>query len=599
MKYYKTAAFLSAAAAMLLSLQASAEDGTYMASAHGNNGPVYVTLQMKDDEIADVQVDENLETPGLGAPAALEMGEKILSEQSLSVDTVAGATISSRAVLEAAALALETAGYSPEDYKNAPAEMTVEEKNTDVVIVGGGLAGMVSAVRAAQEGVSVILIERSGVLGGEARYAMGWISGAGTNIQESMGIEDSPELFYEDIVGFADGEENLNVPTAKYYTENSGAAIDWLQENGVAFKEELNPGIYDPMSVLRVAWGERMGQSLVAGMQEKLDAYTGDGQVEVLLNTSVNELLTDENGAVTGVKASDGNNHEITVHAGSTILATGGYEANEEILSGMFENVVRSFMTTSDGSTIELAKQAGAGLHDMDYNAVNGGVLPNDGFYSNIYMDTTYGGLIYVDVNGNRVFDEMTQRNIIRSNAWVDAPENTLYAILTEDMIDRETPILSQGNAWMSTKDTEYALFDELTEQGELIVKADSIEELAEKTGLSGLPATVESYNEGAADGKDEQFGRTEKLEPLTDGPFYAIRTIPYCGWAAGGPMANENMEVLREDGSVIPGLYVAGEGAGFTLVSGKTPISGMYLGMASTFGIDAAVHAAEFAQKQ
>ena len=169
----------------------------------------------------------------------------------------------------------------------------------------------------------------------------------------------------------------------------------------------------------------------------------------------------------------------------------------------------------------------------------------------------------------------------------------------TEDMIDRETPILSQGNAWMSTKDTEYALFDELTEQGELIVKADSIEELAEKTGLSGLPATVESYNEGAADGKDEQFGRTEKLEPLTDGPFYAIRTIPYCGWAAGGPMANENMEVLREDGSVIPGLYVAGEGAGFTLVSGKTPISGMYLGMASTFGIDAAVHAAEFAQKQ
>ena len=107
---------------------------------------------------------------------------------------------------------------------------------------------------------------------------------------------------------------------------------------------------------------------------------------------------------------------------------------------------------------------------------------------------------------------------------------------------------------------------------------------------------TLETYNANAAAGTDPEFGRTENLQPIENGPFYAVKTIPYCSWATGGPMANENMEVLTEQGTVIPGLYVAGEGAGHALVAGKTPISGMYLGMAATFGIDAADHAAAFA---
>lgn len=165
-------------------------------------------------------------------------------------------------------------------------------------------------------------------------------------------------------------------------------------------------------------------------------------------------------------------------------------------------------------------------------------------------------------------------------------------------MLDEAQPILSIGNAWMPVKDTDWSLWKKLLNEGELIIKADTIEELAAKLSMPELAATITAYNDNAANGVDPDFGRTENLQPIANGLFYAVKTIPYCSWSTGGPMANENMEVLDEQGTVIPGLYVAGEGAGHALVAGKTPISGMYLGMDATFGIDAADHAAAYALK-
>lgn len=579
----------------LLALPATAEEVNLSGKAHGNNGPITAHVSMNGDAIASIEVETPYETPGLGLPAAQTIADAIVAEQTLDVDVVTGATVTSLATVEAVENALNEGGIDTNAWHKPAPEGETVETTADIAVVGGGFAGMVSAVRAAEQGAHVVLLERSGQLGGNARFAMGWISGAGFDIQKKLGVEDSGELFYSDIVGFAEDEENLYVPTAKYYAENSGAAIDWLQANGVEFKEELNPGIYDPMSVLRVAWGSRMGMSLIGGMQEKLDALTADGKVEILLNTNVDELIQ-ANGVVTGVKAAQKNGNTIIVNAKATILAAGGYEANEEKLTAIFDNVARSFMTASKGDTVDLAVQAGAATHDMDYNTVTGGVLPNDGFYSNIYMNTTYGGLIFVNMNGERVFNEMNARTLEKSNAWVSAPENTRYAILTEEMLDQENPILSCGNAWMPTKDADWAIWNDLLASGDLIVKAETLDELAGLLNMPMLGDTVTAYNTSVANGRDEAFGRTDNLVALENGPFYAIKTIPYCGWASGGPMANENMEVLSEDGTAIPGLYVAGEGAGHTLVAGKTPISGMYLGMSATFGIDAADHAAAYA---
>ena len=216
----------------LLALPAFAEEGTLTGKAHGNNGSVIAYVSMNEGTIASIEVEAPYETPGLGLPAVQTIADAIVAEQTLDVDVVTGATVSSLATIEAVENALNEGGIDTNAWRKPVPEGETVEMTADVAVVGGGFAGMVSAVRAAEQGAHVVLLERSGRLGGNARFAMGWISGAGFAIQKNLDVEDSSELFYSDIVGFAGGEENLYVPTAKYYTENSGAAIDWLQTNG-------------------------------------------------------------------------------------------------------------------------------------------------------------------------------------------------------------------------------------------------------------------------------------------------------------------------------------------------------------------------------
>ena len=571
---------------------------SYTANAVGNNGRVYVTVQVEDGKIAGIDVDVNYETPGLGEAAAKKIAEAIVAEQTLVVDAVAGATLSSKAVLTAVEAAITEAGLDVAAYKT-PANpeqynQVFEEKNTDIVVVGGGMAGMTAAVRAAQAGAKVILVEKSGVLGGAATYAMGWISGAGFKIQKGLGVEDSAELFYSDIIGFAGSEEAVNVGLAKHYAEKSGPAIDWLQEIGIEFKNELNVGIYDPMTVYRVAWGKNNGASITAGLKQNVDALAAEGKIEVLTFNTVTDLMLD-NGAVVGVTAYDHHNNKQDIKAKAVILATGGFGADQERLEAIFDNIGCGYITTALGEGYDLAAQAGAGFHHMDYNPITGGVLPVDGFYSYVRMNVKYNGVIYVNMDGKRVFDEIGANYKGRSDAWINAEENVLYGILSESMLDQANPVLNAGNSWQTTADSDWAIWNEMVEAGELIVKADTIEELAEKIGAPELAATVTAYNGYAVAGKDEEFGRTQNLLAFEEGPFYAIKTIPYAGRSAGGVLANEKLEVLTAEGTVIPGLYVAGETVGFAVISGEASVSGMYLGMAATYGVGAADSAAAY----
>jgi len=588
-------------AMLLLNAAAFAEPAVYTANAVGNNGRVYVSVQVEDGKIAGVDVDVNYETPGLGEAAAKKIAAAIVEGQTLAIDAVAGATLSSKAVLTAVETAITEAGLDVEAYKT-PANpelynQVFEDKSTDIVVVGGGMAGMTAAVRAAQAGANVILVEKSGVLGGAAPYAMGWISGAGFKVQKELGVEDSAELFYSDIIGFAGSEEAVNVGLAKHYAEKSGPAIDWLQEIGVEFKNELNVGIYDPMTVYRVAWGKNNGASITNGLKQNVDALAAEGKIEVLLFTTVTDLVL-ENGEVVGVTAYDHHNNKQNISAKATILATGGFGADQDRLEAIFDNIGCGYITTALGEGYDLAAQAGAGFHHMDYNPITGGVLPVVGFYSNVRMNVKYNGVIYVNQAGNRVFDEIGANYKARSDAWIHADQNVLYGILSESMLAQDTPVLNAGNSWTTTADSDWAIWNELVEAGELIVKADTIEELAQKIGAADLAKTVEAYNGYVAAGKDEEFGRTQNLLAFEEGPFYAIKTIPYAGRSAGGVLANEKLEVLTAEGQVIPGLYVAGETVGFAVISGEASVSGMYLGMAATYGVGAADSAAAYVAK-
>jgi succinate dehydrogenase/fumarate reductase flavoprotein subunit/uncharacterized protein with FMN-binding domain len=575
--------------------------GTYTADAMGNNGRVFVQVTLSAERIESIEVDANYETKGLGDTAAAMVAKAIVEGQTLVVDAVAGATFSSKAVLSAVKTALEAAGTDVKALL-VPADASQYNRDlgsiqADVIVVGGGLAGMSAALRAAQEGASVILYERSGVLGGAARYAVGWISGADFRIQKAQGVEDTPDAFYRDIIGFAGSETNVNPEIARYYAENSGPAVDWLQDIGVEFKDELNVGIYDPMSVFRVAWGKDGGISLIQGLQNAINRQAAAGKIRCCLFTEVTDLIVSNN-AVTGVKTVDNHGNTGTGRAKSVILATGGIGASKERLERIFTNIATGYISTADGSGYTLAAQADAAFHTLNYNPITGGVLPVDGFYSNVRMDVRYNGVIFVDQSGKRVFDEIGSNYKNRSDAWIHADQNILYGIVSESMLDREKPLLSAGSSWTPTPDKDWTIFDTMVREGALIYKADTIEELAAKMGVAAtaLKSTIDRYNGYVAAGRDAEFGRTNNLIAFDRGPFYALKTIPYAGRSAGGPVADANMRVLNTSASVIPGLYIAGEIIGFSSISGEASVSGMYLGEAVTFGIDAALSAARYA---
>lgn len=142
--------------------------------------------------------------------------------------------------------------------------------------------------------------------------------------------------------------------------------------------------------------------------------------------------------------------------------------------------------------------------------------------------------------------------------------------------------------------------FAELVEEGKYVFKADTVAELAEKAGINAdaLVKTVETYNADCKAGKDSQFGREKNLNAMEEGPYYAIMTIPYVLITSGGPRINADAQMLTEDGTVIPGAYLAGEIVGMGNVCGHTTIGGIGHGNCATWGMIAAENAVANAGK-
>ena len=171
-------------------------DGTYDGAANGMNGEVAVSVTIEGGAITAVEVTSHNETAGISDPAIEDLPGAIVEAQSAEVDTIAGCTMTSNAIIEGVKIALSKADGSYEGEEEAVAV----PESADVVVVGLGFAGMNAALEAANNGADVLVLEKTGSRGGALRLAGGTLSGACTKMQEEAGIVDSPELFYEEIV---------------------------------------------------------------------------------------------------------------------------------------------------------------------------------------------------------------------------------------------------------------------------------------------------------------------------------------------------------------------------------------------------------------
>ena len=520
-------------------------DGTYTGAANGMGGAVNVTVTVEGGKITSVEVGEHQETAGISDPAIEQVPAAIVEAQSTDVDGVAGATVTSDAIKAAVDAALS--GEAPEEDK--PLEITIQP---DVIVVGAGMAGLVASVHAAELGANVLVLEQNYRVGGSANTAGGSISGAGYKIQQEAGIEDSAEAFYNDFVTMGGGEENMNTEIAKVHAERSGEAIDWLQDYvGVEFSDQVDSGGYLTMNTYRVTYtaggaSSGGGSYFVNALMEKLQGFIDAGQAQLCLDT------------------------------------LDGY-CERWLKEYNFTNITSNDPVTAIGSGYDFARSAGAAFDNMDYCSCYGGSVPVSGFQASLRCNINYNGAIWVNTAGERVFNEPVASSMDKRTVWRTADQNIIYVVLAENMLSDDSALFTgmMSNSAAFTNEEKIA---ELLEQGYMF-KADTIEELGEMIGAEKLAETVAKYNEDVAAGEDSVFGRTDNLLAFEEGPFYAVYTVPYLMMTAGGPRINGDGQLVREDGTLVGGAYLAGEIIGSANIAGHNTIGGIGHGLCATWG--------------
>ncbi len=586
---------LAVVLACLMPLMALADampaDGVYEGSANGMGGAVKVTVTVSGGKITAVEVVEHSETAGISDPAIEQIPAKIVEAQSTDVDAVTGATVTSEAIKAAVKAALS----GEEAQEKAELEITLEP---DVIVVGAGMAGLVASVRAAELGAKVLVLEQNYRVGGSANTAGGSISGACYQIQKDAGIEDSPELFYQDFVNLGGGEQYMNTEIAKVHAERSGEAIDWLQQDvGVEFSDKVDSGSYLTMDINRVTYtaggaSSGGGSYFVRGLMNKLQPYIDAGQVQLCLDTLVTDITLNDAGDVTGVVVG-----EKEIAAPSTVIATGGYGYCERWLKEFnFTNITSNDPNTAIGSGYDFARKAGAAFDNMDYSSCYGGSVPVTGFQASLRCNVNYNGAVWINTSGDRVFNEPKATSMDKRTVWRTSDQNIIYVVLTESMLTDEQALFT-GMMSNSAAFTNAEKINELIEKG-YVFKADTISELAEMIHTPNLEATLTQYNEDVKKGEDSVFGRTDNLLSFEEGPYYAVYTVPYLMMTAGGPRINGSAQLMREDGTAIGNVYLAGEIIGSANIAGHNTIGGIGHGICATWGKIAAESAVANAGK-
>lgn len=518
----------------------------------GHEAGLKVAVTMDGDKIANVEVVEHNESDGIADQALVDVPKAIAEHNSIAVDGVSGATETSDGIKAAVEAALVAGGLNVDNYKTEVAKNEEGEDvtyDTDVLVVGGGIAGLSAAIEAQDNGADVILIEKLPRVGGSTILSGGYILAAESFVQEEAGIESSWEDLANYLYEVSEGEANKDM--LDKIAQQSGENIKWLADKGMVF----DPEITKLHSTHEHAWGHAPeGKAYTANggpdFINPLEADFKDNGGELLYETWATELIEYE-GAVTGAVATNVNNDNITINAKKVILATGGFNASEEMVAEhhpYIKNLIHGGSPGNTGDGIIMAEELGAATNYHD-----------SGIDITTHHPTYYGygeefkGL-FVLPDATRFVDESIF-HFQRTRVLMDLDENGIWAIT------------DQGNERI----------DEGIELGTAF-KAESIEELAEKAGLDPdqLVKTVEAYNAACELGEDDEFGKPAEFMVPIEGPeYYALMMNMTSSGTIGGLVVDELGKVLTEDGEVIENLYAVGELANEALLYKGYPGSG------------------------
>ena len=593
------------------------KNGTFEGKAYGNNGWLTVEVTIKDNKITDIKTPGQRETKYLGDTAIREIGKDVLQYQTLNVDNIAGATVTSTALKTAIAQAIEKAGGDiaafqkpvPEKIKKVAG---ITKGSADLIIVGAGGAGLSAAVTAKDLGVkNVLVLEKMPVIGGNTLRCASAFNAADPDRQKALPMTEtlkeavvkaisekpvseehaklmadvkakyeaylksgSKTLFdcpeWHALQTYNGGDKVGHIPLIRQYSNNVLDTLHWMQSKGSPVMDRVSQGA-------GALW-QRTHQ---------LDAPAGLGLIDPLYQSAVKQgvnfklgmriqdLILNDKGRVIGVTATDkvGNKYEFTSKDG-VILATGGYSQNKEMRQKSAPHLTPEMVSTNQpgatGDGIVIATRHGADTTGMNYVQVYPLATPGTGaLQGRARKMSGLDDVIDVNKNGERFVKEDARRDEFVA-AIKKQPGGVVYDI-------NDSSIVKPLNSFNEDVET-------LVSIGR-IYKADSLADLAKQLGMPAdkLEATVAEFNKMVEAKNDPKFGRKLFDRPIVKPPFYATPRAPSIHHTMGGLQISTNAQVLDKKGKPIPGLYAAGEVTGG--IHGSNRLGGNATADVLTFG--------------
>ena len=593
------------------------KNGTFEGKAYGNNGWLTVEVNIKDNKITDIKTPGQRETKYLGDTAIREIGKDVLQYQTLNVDNIAGATVTSTALKTAIAQAIEKAGGDiaafqkpvPEKIKKVAG---ITKGSADLIIVGAGGAGLSAAVTAKDLGVkNVLVLEKMPVIGGNTLRCASAFNAADPDRQKALPMTETLKEAVEKAINekpvseehaklmadvkakyeaylksgsktlfdcpewhalqtYNGGDKVGQIPLIRQYSNNVLDTLHWMQSKGSPVMDRVSQGA-------GALW-QRTHQ---------LDAPAGLGLIDPLyqaavkqgvnfkLGMRVQDLILNDKGRVIGVTATDkvGNKYEFTSKDG-VILATGGYSQNKEMRQKSAPHLTSEMVSTNQpgatGDGIIIATRHGADTTGMNYVQVYPLATPGTGaLQGRARKMSGLDDVIDVNKNGERFVKEDARRDEFVA-AIKKQPGGVVYDI-------NDSSIVKPLNSFNEDVET-------LVSIGR-IYKADSLADLAKQLGMPAdkLEATVAEFNKMVEAKNDPKFGRKLFDRPIVKPPFYATPRAPSIHHTMGGLQISTNAQVLDKKGKPIPGLYAAGEVTGG--IHGSNRLGGNATADVLTFG--------------
>lgn len=471
------------------------------------------------------------------------------------------------AVAAGAAATAMLGGCAP---KGGAGENLSWNEEVDVVVVGAGAGGYAAAIEAAENGASVIVLEKAEKIGGDSALCDGILGGWGTRLQKDAGIELTADEVFEWFTANPEWYGAFDMDVARLNADKCGETIDWLQDIGVEFDPEVGPRFgYTELPAIHQVVGK--GAAMMQVLAETAEAagvttYTGAPAVG---------LEADGTGRIIGVRAEKGGDAFNVKANKGVIIATGGFAGSSEVLTA-FNSESAGLMARSDpnmtGDGLLMAMEHGAHICKADRLPL---VSSLAGLETKSPVNLNYAFRlheIWLDADGKRFFDESTP---------FESPLGHNAILRKQNAQGGAQPV-----AFVGTTPELSALSEKMPMQWPT---ANTVEEAAELAGLDpvAVKATVDAYNAACAAGRDDECGRpAEFLVPL-EPPFYVAPITSMTTLSLGGLKIDVDARVQRmkspaDKGAVhqpIAGLYAAGETCEWNCAAGWTVLTAMTTG--------------------